>query len=106
VRELKNLLERLTIIKESGTITLQDLPDRYREVTPAFHPDQLTLSGKDFCLNSAVEEFENRLILEALEKTGGNKKAAAQLLNIKRTTLIEKLKKRKLSFSNAASSNS
>ncbi len=106
VRELKNLLERLVIMNESGTITLQDLPDKYREATLARHPEKVTLTGNDFCLTSAVEEFENRLILQALEKTGGNKKAAAQLLNIKRTTLIEKLKKRKLSYSSTPSLNS
>jgi DNA-binding NtrC family response regulator len=98
VRELKNLLERLIIINESGTITLHDLPARYRGITSALPSDQFSLSGKDFCLTTVVEEFENRLILQALEKTGGNKKAAAQLLNIKRTTLIEKLKKRKLAY--------
>jgi len=48
------------------------------------------------CLSSAVEEFENRLIIQALEKTGGNKKEAATLLNLKRTTFIEKLKKKKM----------
>jgi len=51
---------------------------------------------KGFCLNTAVEEFENQLILQALQKTGGNKKEAANLLNLKRTTLIEKLKKKQL----------
>jgi DNA-binding NtrC family response regulator len=102
VRELKNLLERLVIIKESGTITLQDLPDKYRGIAPTGQVDNTPFAGKDFCLTDAVEEFENRLILQALEKTGGNKKAAAQILNIKRTTLIEKLKKRKLTYPNAS----
>ena len=60
--------------------------------------EQMTLPEDGFCLNSAVEEFENRLILQALEKSGGNKKEAAELLNLKRTTLIEKLKKKKLVY--------
>ncbi len=106
VRELKNLLERLVIIKESGTITLQDLPDKYRGITSPGQAENVTLTGKDFCLTNAVEEFENRLILQALEKTGGNKKAAAKILNIKRTTLIEKLKKRKLTYPGASTPNS
>ena len=47
-------------------------------------------------LGRVVEEFENRLILEALERTNWVKSRAAQLLQINRTTLIEKLKKRSL----------
>ena len=100
VRELENLVERLVILKGSGIIAVSDLPEKYRgaksatmsEVSPVALPD------KGFCLNSAVEEFENQLILQALEKTGGNKKEAAILLNLKRTTLIEKLKKKKILF--------
>jgi DNA-binding NtrC family response regulator len=60
--------------------------------------EQMTLPEDGFCLNSAVEEFENNLILQALQKSGGNKKEAAELLNLKRTTLIEKLKKKKLVY--------
>jgi DNA-binding NtrC family response regulator len=56
----------------------------------------VTLSKSGICLHSAVEEFENGLILQALQKSGGNKKEAAILLNLKRTTLIEKLKKKNL----------
>jgi len=46
--------------------------------------------------NSRVSEFEDRLILQALMQTGGNKKEAAELLNLKRTTLLEKIKKKQL----------
>ena len=97
VRELENLVERLVIIKGSGVLTLQDLPEKYRggRSVPS-HGEQMVLPDGGFCLNSAVEEFENRLILQALQKSGGNKKEAAELLNLKRTTLIEKLKKKKL----------
>ena len=100
VRELENLVERLVIIKGTGVISIHDLPEKYRgERTYAAAPgEHLTLPDDGFCLNSAVEEFENRLILQALEKSGGNKKEAAELLNLKRTTLIEKLKKKKLIY--------
>jgi DNA-binding NtrC family response regulator len=50
--------------------------------------------GIDF--NALVSDFEGRLILEALAKAGGNKKEAAKMLNLKRTTLIEKIKKKQL----------
>jgi DNA-binding NtrC family response regulator len=99
VRELENLVERLVIIKGSGILTVNDLPEKYRGGSaPAQSGEQMTLPESGFCLNSAVEEFENRLILQALERSGGNKKEAAELLNLKRTTLIEKLKKKKLVY--------
>ena len=98
VRELENLMERLVILKGSGTITPADLPEKYRGVKLPARSEQVALPDSGFCLNSAVEEFENRLILQALERTGGNKKEAAILLNLKRTTLIEKLKKKNLIY--------
>jgi len=96
IRELENLVERMVIVKGSGTVTLRDLPEKYRGkcARPRLEPVPLPIDG--ICLSSAVEEFENRLILQALEKTGGNKKEAATLLNLKRTTFIEKLKKKKM----------
>ncbi|HOP40261.1 MAG TPA: sigma-54 dependent transcriptional regulator [Geobacteraceae bacterium] len=97
IRELENLVERMVILKGSGTITLQDLPEKYRgrnAVKPVVEAVPLPSDG--ICFSSAVEEFENRLIIQALEKTGGNKKEAASLLNLKRTTFIEKLKKKKM----------
>ena len=46
--------------------------------------------------NKVVCELEDRLILEALRRAGGNKKEASRLLQLKRTTLSEKIKKRQL----------
>jgi len=102
VRELENLVERLVILKDSGFITPDDLPDKYLsghtqiQVPELPMPEELPEGG--VCLNSMVDEFENRLILQALARTGGNKKEAANLLNLKRTTLIEKLKKKNLAY--------
>ena len=50
--------------------------------------------GLDF--NTAVDQFENALIMKALEKTGWNKNQAAILLRLNRTTLVEKMKKKGL----------
>jgi transcriptional regulator with PAS, ATPase and Fis domain len=103
VRELENLVERLVILKNSGFITPDDLPEKYlsgnalRFQTPIL-PDVEVFPPEGICLNSAVDLFENRLILQALARTGGNKKEAAALLNLKRTTLIEKLKKKNLAY--------
>jgi len=96
VRELENLVERLVIITGGGVITYHDLPEKYRGGRAAARVPPVMLSKAGICLHSVVEEFENDLILQALKKSGGNKKEAALLLNLKRTTLIEKLKKKNL----------
>ena len=46
-------------------------------------------------LTTAVEEFESRLIDEALRRSKGNKQAAARLLGVKRTTLVAKLRRKR-----------
>ena len=107
VRELENLVERLVILKGSGLIVPDDLPEKYLSgklsypvsvQVPGIAAANLLPEG-GICLNSAVDEFENNLIMQALARSGGNKKEAALLLNLKRTTLIEKLKKKNLAFS-------
>jgi DNA-binding NtrC family response regulator len=52
--------------------------------------------GVDF--KALVNDFETQLILQALEVTKGNKKEAARILNLKRTTLLEKIKKKNLQY--------
>ena len=97
VRELGNIIERIAILKRQGIIELSDLPDkiRYPSGTSVVNvPPAIPDGGVN--LPHAVEEFENRLIVEALERTNWVKSKAAQLLHINRTTLIEKLKKKSL----------
>jgi sigma-54 specific flagellar transcriptional regulator A len=93
VRELKNLMERLVVLNETGDIRPSDLPDRVRGVSrPATQPHmEIYAEGVDF--NTAVTEYEKELILRALEKTKWVKNKAAELLQIKRTTLVEKIKR-------------
>lgn len=55
-----------------------------------------TLPDEGIDLRAAVEEFESNLIRQALEKTGGNKNKAAQLLRLNRTTLVEMVKRKRL----------
>lgn len=102
VRELENLVERMVILKDSGLITPDDLPEKYLAGQVAASAPSLpvadALPAGGICLNSAVDAFENNLILQALARTKGNKKEAASLLNLKRTTLIEKLKKKNLVY--------
>jgi len=100
VRELENLVERLVIVTGGGVVTYRDLPEKYRGGRTVTRIQPVALPKTGISLHDAVEEFENGLILQALHKSGGNKKEAAILLNLKRTTLIEKLKKKNLVSAN------
>jgi DNA-binding NtrC family response regulator len=98
VRELENLIERLTVLRDGGEIELSDLPESLRRVSPPdLQAGTLALGEVDF--RSIVDQFQADLIANALERTGGNKKEAAELLGLNRTTLIEKIKKLGLSDS-------
>ncbi len=97
IRELENLVERLSILKGHGIVDVGDLPERYRkEVIVPLDASHLEIpeAGMDF--NSAVDAYENALIMRALEKTGWNRNQAALLLRLNRTTLVEKIKKKGL----------
>lgn len=97
IRELENLVERLTILKNQGVIQQEDLPPKYCQGSETINSSgtvQIPESGMDF--NSAVDAYENELILKALEKTGWNRNQAALLLKLNRTTLVEKIKKKGL----------
>lgn len=97
IRELENLVERLAILKGQGQVDVNDLPAKYRSL-PAISNGSVVVDipdeGLDF--NAAVDQFENQLILRALEKTGWNRNQAAQILRLNRTTLVEKIKKKSL----------
>ncbi|MFW6297850.1 MAG: helix-turn-helix domain-containing protein, partial [Desulfosalsimonas sp.] len=102
VRELQNLVQRMCILHSGDIVNADDLPRKFRELevqtehsNPGHKKTEPDISAPmDF--NTMSSEFENKLILKALHKTGWNKKEAAQLLNMKRTTLLEKIKKKNL----------
>lgn len=97
IRELENLIERLSILKGQGSVEVSDLPAKYKSNVSSYAESgivEIPDSGLDF--NSAVDQFENALIMKALEKTGWNKNQAAILLRLNRTTLVEKMKKKGL----------
>jgi DNA-binding NtrC family response regulator len=93
VRQLENAVERaIALLGGRTTIDVTDLPAEVQaaqvSVVPAVDfPD----GGVD--LPTLVEQMERDLIGRALTRTGGNKAAAAGLLNLKRTTLVEKLRR-------------
>ena len=89
VRELQNLVERLVVLKKTGYIDLEDLPEKFymtkkREEVPL---------DIEKGYETLVTEFEKTLILQALNETKGVKSKAAQILSMNRTTLIEKMKR-------------
>jgi transcriptional regulator with PAS, ATPase and Fis domain len=94
VRQLENAIERAVALSGGRTqIETSDLtPEIVQASEPAHAPDlRLPEDGIDF--QSYVSRIEHELIRRALEKTGGNKGQASKLLNLKRTTLVEKLKR-------------
>lgn len=97
IRELKNLIERLVVLKREGTIALHDLPEKIRRTTETQPGDEIVeITDEGICLNTAVTEFEKTLIIQSLKKAKGVKNRAAQLLHLKRTTLVEKIKRHHL----------
>lgn len=101
IRELENTIERIAILKGSGLIAPQDLPEKIVQAAgQAPLPDvDIPEDGLDF--DVAVQNFEKRLLLKALEKTHGVKTKAAALLHMNRTTLVEKVKKFQLEIDTA-----
>jgi DNA-binding NtrC family response regulator len=95
VRELENTIERAVLLCAGPQIEPRDLPQRVlglgsEKRIAARLPD----SGID--LRNAVDTFENQLIRQALERTQWNKKQAANLLGLNRTTLVEMLKRKRI----------
>lgn len=105
VRELENVVKRMMVLCDSEVVGFQDLPEhiQYHSLTVRETESSEGLE-EGRTLNEAVRDYEKRLILDALEKSRGVKAKAAKLLNIKRTTLVEKMKKQNLLRNAAASS--
>lgn len=109
VRELSNLLERLAVLHPSGKVAVTDLPARYRAGVPepqidespiqAAAPDPAklspnkTLPPEGIDLRGHMAEIEIELIRAALLQAEGVVAHAAPLLGLRRTTLVEKLRK-------------
>ena len=119
IRELGNFIERMVVLSVGNNISSRDLPEKVlgdipRENLPSIEesedkltPSEMLQNGlkKSFFiglpegginLKAAVEEFERGLITEALERTNWVKNKAAGLLELNRTTLVEKIKKMNL----------
>lgn len=100
VREIENICQRMCILKGEGFIDVEDLPPKLKNPqnsgSNAVGVQFGNLPEEGLAFDRVVEDFENQLILKALERTNWNKNKAAQLLQMNRTTLVEKIKKRSL----------
>jgi DNA-binding NtrC family response regulator len=110
-------MERMSILCEGEKISLFDLPDKIlretgvevpkRAVVPTdvgFRwPELKDLREQQLGLKEFLDQVEERLLTEALGEVDGVKNKAAEVLGIKRTTLIEKLKK-KICYDNVPNS--
>jgi len=98
VRELQNLVQRMCILHSGDTVDVEALPQKFKKLIDSgeIDPDESEQPAEPLDFHNMTSEFENRLILKALYSTNWNKKEAARLLNMKRTTLLEKIKKRSL----------
>ena len=96
IRELQNIIERMVVLKMDGTIDVEDLPDNILSGRLDKDSTEVKLPENGDSFNSMVTNFEKQLIQQALTKSSGVKNKAAKLLNMNRTTLVEKIKKLKL----------
>ncbi|MCK5203510.1 MAG: sigma-54-dependent Fis family transcriptional regulator [Desulfobacterales bacterium] len=96
VRELRNVVERVVVLKGTGKMSAHDLPDELKGANGYKSSQSIEISDDGICLNSAVTEFEKALILQSLEKTKWVKNKAAKLLQLNRTTLVEKIKRHRI----------
>jgi DNA-binding NtrC family response regulator len=101
IRELRNVIELGFILSgDRKAIRVEDLPTLDDQVGASVHGRQLDvllhLPEEGIDLNQVVSEVERNLICQSLERTGGNKGKAARLLFLKRTTLVEKLRRMNL----------
>ncbi|HET9959370.1 MAG TPA: sigma-54 dependent transcriptional regulator [Polyangiaceae bacterium] len=100
VRELENVIERAVALAGSRAIGLGDLPPELSGVAGAPTPALLALPAEGTRLDDVLTEVERRLMLEALERTGGVRKRAAELLGITFRSLRYRLKKHGLGDDN------
>src|SRR5215831_4093899 len=94
VRQLENAIERAVAFTAGRSqIDVPDLPPDIQQTYDALPSTALVLPEDGLDLAEYVGRIEKELIQLSLERTGGNKGQAAKLLNLKRTTLVEKLKR-------------
>ncbi|MGH9237651.1 MAG: sigma-54-dependent transcriptional regulator [Vicinamibacterales bacterium] len=94
VRQLENAIERaVTLSSGRKEIDLPDLPPEIQAVPEAIAAPFVEFPDEGLDMPEYLSSIEKDLIKRSLQRTGGNRNKAAELLRIKRTTLVEKLKR-------------
>jgi len=94
IRQLENAIERAVALVGTRNLMLSsDLPSEIQKTNANLFLSEIYIPDEGVNFKIEISHVEKELILQSLKKSGGNKKQAAKLLNLKRTTLIEKLKR-------------
>ncbi len=94
VRQLENFCERMVALTGNRPAILPaDLPDEIQNKDSMKFVPLIEIPDEGINFQNVVTGMERELIQQSLRRTNGNKKLAAKLLNLKRTTLIEKIKR-------------
>lgn len=96
VREMENLIESLTTLSDHDMIRVDDLPDLTGNGKPATSDASLngfTLPSEGIDIDLCIQQFQRAMMVQALERSHGNKTAAATLLGLNRTTFIERMRR-------------
>jgi DNA-binding NtrC family response regulator len=102
VRELRNLVESLVVLTPTNEIRVADLPEEFSRLESGEAVPSATESAAEASAAAGgrssltMDEIERRAILEALDRTGGNRTQAAEMLGIGLRTLQRKLKEYRL----------
>jgi two-component system response regulator AtoC len=89
IRELENVIERALVLTDGKTITVDDLPEAVRRPSP--EGPAVPLDGDDLSVKRHAARLERHLIQLALDRTGGNKTQAAELLELSPRALRYKI---------------
>jgi two-component system response regulator HydG len=90
IRELMNVLERISVLAKNQVIDVEDLPT---EIEKSNEINELKKGIKNLTLDEVLEEVEKRLILKAFNENNGVKTRTAEKLGIKTSALYYKLEK-------------
>jgi DNA-binding NtrC family response regulator len=94
IRQFENAVEHAVALSAATSdIGADTLPEEVRERSASTIMPTLAIPDEGINFTSVVSQVERELILRCLEKTGGNKRQAARLLNLSRTTFIDKLQR-------------
>ena len=94
VRQLENTVEMAVALSgDRDLLDSDDFPAVSRKPAAAVDPESVCFPDDGLNFNTMISELEKKLILQSLQVAQGNKKRAASLLHLKRTTFVEKLRR-------------